>query len=434
MNLDHFKTKALQLDKSDALAEFRRLFLFPRHQNRKVIYLTGNSLGLQPITARNALLQELDDWAVHGVEGHFKAKHPWYAYHEMFVAPMSHLIGGLPDEVVVMNGLTTNLHLLMATFYRPNKQRYKILCESKAFPSDRYALETQIRHHGLNVEDTLIEIGPREGEYIVDERDILAAIADHRDQLALVMMGGVNYYTGQVFDIARITRASHDAGALCGWDLAHAVGNIPLKLHGDTVDFAAWCSYKYLNAGPGSVSGVFIHQKHAQNTTLPRLGGWWGHDKTTRFKMEPNFKPMPSAEGWQLSNAPVFAMAPLKASLDIFIQAGGMEPLRRKSIALSAWLREVLAAVAQTTGVQLKVITPSSSERCGAQVSVLVEGISGKSLFDRLSENGVVADWREPNVIRMAPVPLYNNFEDIYRFMEILHDGVLTIKEGKYAE
>lgn len=410
---------AKQLDAADSLKAFRKRFLFPQHEGSHCIYFTGNSLGLQPETARAALLQELDDWAKWGVEGHFHAKNPWYAYHEMFAEPMSRLVGAHPDEVVAMNGLTTNLHLLMVSFFRPQGKRTRILCEAKAFPSDLYALESQLRHHGLDPDEHLIALEPREGEHTLRTEDVIAAIREAGDTLALTMIGGVNYYTGQVFDIPAITAAAHNVGALAGWDLAHAAGNIILKLHDWKVDFAAWCTYKYLNSGPGSVSGVFVHQRHGHNPEVPRFAGWWGYDKTTRFDMKPGFRPIPGAEGWQLSNAPVFSMAVHKASLDIFDEAG-MPAIRNKSEQLTAFLDFVLQETARAVGnASFEVITPATKEARGAQLSVLVHG-AGKWLFDALTHRGVVVDWREPNVIRMAPAPLYNSFEDVFRFGQIL--------------
>lgn len=434
MDLEFYRAKAHTLDTTDSLALLRKQFLFPRHNNREVVYFTGNSLGLQPITTRQALLQELDDWATYGVEGHFKARHPWYSYHEMFAHPMAAIVGAMPEEVVVMNGLTTNLHLLMATFYRPTRERFKILCEAKAFPSDRYALESRVRLAGYHPDNALFEIAPREGEQIIRETDLLQAIENHGPQLALVVLGGVNYYTGQLFDIQNITQAAHKAGAMCGWDLAHAAGNVPLYLHDHEVDFAAWCTYKYLNAGPGSAAGAFVHIKHAKDTSLLRMAGWWGHDKNVRFKMEKDFKAMPTAEGWQLSNAPVLAMTPLKASLELFEQAGGMSVLHSKSVALTGFLEEGITAISAHKGVHLEIITPTDTRQRGAQLSMLVHGADGHALFKYLTEKGVMADWREPNVIRMAPVPLYNNFMDICLFFEILNSALETPKTGSNGQ
>jgi kynureninase len=352
----------------------------------------------------------------------------------MFAEPLARMVGAKPHEVVAMNGLTVNLHLLMASFYRPSGNRYKILCEAKAFPSDQYAIQSRLQLSGYLPDDALIEVAPRPREHLIRDEDIIETIAQNGSQLALVMLGGVNYYTGQVFDIRAITRAAHEAGALCGWDLAHAAGNIPLQLHDDQVDFAAWCSYKYLNSGPGSVAAAFIHQKHARNAEMPRMAGWWGHDKSERFKMDRHYRAIPTAEGWQLSNAPVFSMAPLKASLDIFEEAGGIQTLRRKSLLLAAFLQKSIVEVSVQTGVSLEIITPAQPVQRGCQISMLVHNTDGRAVFDYLSQHGVMADWREPNVIRMAPVPLYNNFEDVYRFMVVLHDALEAVKSGKYVE
>ena len=414
---------AKKQDSNDELASFRNLFHFPQHNGRETVYFTGNSLGLAPKSAMNALEQEVNDWAKYGVEGHFEAKNPWVSYHEMFAEPLANLMGAKPIEVAAMNGLTSNLHLLMVSFYTPTEKRYKIICEGKAFPSDQYALQSQVKHHGYAPKDAIIQMFPREGEHNLRTEDVLATIEEHKDSLALVMIGGVNYYTGQYFDIPTITKAGHNAGAIVGWDLAHAAGNVPVQLHDWDVDFAAWCSYKYMNSGPGSISGIFVHEKHLTNPELNRFAGWWGHDKERRFLMEPEFKPMPTAESWQLSNAPVLAMAVHKASLDIFMDAG-IDRLRAKSIELTAYLEFVINNISdESINASFEIITPSSPEERGAQLSILSHG-SGKELFDFITKEGVIADWREPNVIRIAPVPMYNNFEDVYRFGEILKRGI----------
>lgn len=407
---------AKQADNNDKLKSYRQKFLFPQHAGREVVYFTGNSLGLQPKTTQQYIQQELDDWAEHGVEGHFHAKNPWLPYHEFLTEKMAKIVGALPEETVMMNQLTVNLHLLMVSFYRPTKQRYKILCEAKAFPSDQYALQSQIKFHGFEIEDALIEIAPREGEYTIREEDIFSAIEKNKDSLALVMIGGVNYFSGQVFDMKAIAEAGHKAGAIVGFDLAHGAGNIKLELHNWNVDFAAWCSYKYLNAGPGSVAGAFVHQKHLSNTDLPMFAGWWGHDKQTRFLMGSTFVPMKTAERWQLSNAPIFSMAACRASLDIFDEVG-MNALIEKSKQMSAYLEFVVEDISKQKNNCLQIITPKQHRGC--QISIVAHG-HGKPLFNKLMENGVIPDWREPNVIRCAPVPLYNSFEDIYRFGEIL--------------
>jgi kynureninase len=417
---EEFASKA---DSVDPLKDLRNHFLFPQHEGKNCLYFTGNSLGLQPKAAKAALQQELDDWAKYGVEGHFEAKNPWFSYHELFTSSLAKLVGAKENEVVCMNQLTTNLHLLMVSFYQPKGKRYKILCEGKAFPSDQYALESQVRFHGFSPNEAIIELHPRWGEHTLRTEDILQTIEQHASELALIMIGGVNYYTGQLLDMKNITEAGQKAGARVGWDLAHAAGNVPLELHNWNVDFAAWCSYKYLNSGPGGVSGVYIHEKHATNTDLIRFAGWWGHDKDVRFKMEKGFKAIPNAEGWQLSNAPVFQMAVHRASLDLFDKVG-MQALREKSLNLTAYLEFIIETISQNnTNVNFEIITPKNKNERGAQLSILCHG-QGKSLFDKLTQKGVVADWREPNVIRIAPVPMYNNFEDVYRFGKILESAL----------
>lgn len=407
---------ALKADQQDELKDFRNQFLFPQHKDEPVVYFTGNSLGLQPKEAREMLLQELDDWARLGVEGHMQAHRPWLPYHELFSEKLAKIVGAHSTEVVAMNGLTTNLHLMLVSFFRPQGKRTKILCEGKAFPSDQYALKSQLRFHGLNPHEHLIEVMPDEDGLISNDK-VVQAIDENKDEIALVMLGGVNYYSGQWFDMARITDAGHRAGAMVGWDLAHAAGNVPLELHKWDVDFAAWCGYKYLNSGPGGVSGVFINKKYHGKKDIPRFEGWWGHNKEERFKMGETFDPIPTAEAWQLSNAPIFAMTPLLASLKLFEQAG-MQRLRQKGLNLTGYLEFVIRQVRQNTGVEMRVITPGNTAERGCQLSVTIPG--GKKIFDRLTAEGVIADWREPDVIRMAPVPLYNSFGDIYRFGKIL--------------
>lgn len=410
-------------DAADALRGFRTEFHFPQHEGRDVLYFTGNSLGLQPKAAADALKQELDDWARFGVEGHFHAKHPWYSYHEELTPSLARLVGGLPEEVVAMNQLTSNLHFLMVSFYRPSGKRKKILTEQRPFPSDTYAFASQIAFHGGDPENDLVEVQPRAGEHTLRTEDIIAQINELGEELALVCFGGVNFYTGQAFDMAAITIAAHAVGAIAGFDLAHAAGNLHLKLHDWNVDFACWCSYKYLNSGPGSVAGAFVHQRHL-GKDLPLFAGWWGHDKAERFKMERTFKPMPTAEAWQVSNAPVFSMAVHRVALEQFDRAG-IANLRIKSEQLTGYLAFIIAEVERTTGTRLEVITPSEPDQRGCQLSILAHG-HGKALFNRITERGVIADWREPNVIRVAPVPLYNSFEDVVRFGQILTDVLST--------
>lgn len=405
-----------QADAHDALKTFRDKFYFPQHQGQAVVYFTGNSLGLQPKTTASCIQQELNDWATFGVEGHFLAKNPWMPYHELLTEKMAKLVGAKNEEVVMMNQLTVNLHLLMVSFYRPSPTRYKILCEAKAFPSDQYALQSQLQFHGLHAKEALIEIAPRQGEFHIRHEDIYKAIETHGNTIALIMIGGVNYFSGQVFDMKAITQAGHRVGALVGFDLAHAAGNIKLNLHDWEVDFAAWCSYKYLNSGPGGVAGAFIHQKHVNNAHLPQFAGWWGHDKKTRFLMEDTFVPIPSAERWQLSNAPILSMAACLASLDIFNEVG-IDALTEKSKHLTAYLEFIVAQLNAQKNNCLQIITPPENRGC--QLSIVANGY-GKSLYEKLIANGVIPDWREPNVIRCAPVPLYNSFEDVYRFGQIL--------------
>ncbi len=408
---------ARKLDASDSMSSWRQEFFIPQFKGEDVIYFTGNSLGLQPKKAREALQMELDDWAKHGVEGHFKAQHPWVDYHARFAKGLAHVTGAKPHEVVAMNALTVNLHLLLVSFYRPEGQRRKIVCEAKAFPSDQYALASQIRFHGGNPAEDLIEIQPRPGTHIIEEEDIEAVLEKHGDEIALVMMGGVHYFSGQLLDMPRIALAAHEAGAICGFDLAHAAGNVQLSLHEWNVDFACWCSYKYLNSGPGAVGGAFIHERHVGREDIPRFEGWWGHDAKTRFLMEPHFESMGTAEAWQMSNAPVFNMAIHAAALDQFLSAKAPN-LRERGNRLTSYLEQAIQDVAKQNNVDLEIITPSDPNRRGSQLSVVAHGF-GKKLFDALTERGVIADWREPNAIRMAPVPLYNSFEDISRFHKI---------------
>lgn len=425
MNYQNSLEFARQQDEQDELKDYRNKFHIPVINGKETIYFTGNSLGLQPKSTKDYINIELEDWAKWGVEGHFHGRNPWFAYHEMFSEPIAKIVGALPKEVVVMNNLTVNLNLLLVSFYRPTPQRYKILCEAKAFPSDQYALEMQVKSAGLNPNEAIIEISPRKGERTIRHQDIISAIEEAGDTLACVMIGGVNYFTGQVFDMKAITAAAHKVGANCGFDLAHGAGNIELKLHDWDVDFACWCSYKYLNSGPGGVSGAFIHERHCNNTELPRFAGWWGHDKKTRFLMEKGFQPMKSAEAWQMSNAPVLTMAAHKASVDIFEEVG-MEKLLKKQKALSGYLEFIvddINASLTNTDKSLEIITPRNWKERGCQVSVIAHGF-GKDLFNQLTNEGVISDWREPNAIRMAPVPLYNSFEDVYRFGEILKNAL----------
>ncbi|MEZ4827252.1 MAG: kynureninase [Bacteroidia bacterium] len=416
MDFDNSLSFAREMDARDPLASYRERFYLPlRPDGQPHIYLCGNSLGLQPRTVRDYIAEELEDWATLGVEGHFHARHPWMPYHEFLSESTARLTGAKPQEVVVMNSLSVNLHLMMVSFYRPDSGRFKIIIEADAFPSDLYAVESQIIHHGYNPKTALIKLRPREGEYCLRTEDIEAEIGRAGEWLSLVLLGGVNYYTGQVFDMKRIAAAGHEAGAYVGFDLAHAAGNVELKLHDWEVDFACWCSYKYLNSGPGGVAGCFVHENHISDKSIPRFAGWWGHDKKTRFRMGPDFRPIPTAEGWQLSNAPVLAMASLRASMAIFDEVG-MTALRQKSLLLTGFLSFLLQ---QAGDIGVNIITPENPGERGCQLSLLT-GENGRAMFERLTQAGVICDWREPNVIRVAPVPLYNTFTDVWEFVSIL--------------
>lgn len=406
---------ALKQDAEDKLSALRSEFLFPQWNGKDCIYLTGNSLGLQPKNTELYLKEELADWHKYGVEGHFHAKRPWFHYHEFFSESLSKIIGCKPEECVAMGSLTANLHLLLVSFYRPDKKRFKIICEQKPFPSDTYAFASQIRFHGFDPAKALIELKPREGEYTLRTEDILAQIDLHKDELALVCLGAVQYFTGQFFDLKQITRAAHQAGAKAGFDLAHAAANVPLELHDWDVDFACWCSYKYMNSGPGGVAGIYVHEKYSKQKDIARFEGWWGNDAQSRFLMKPEFEPMAGAAAWQLSNAPVFTMACHRAALDIFDKTS-MQDLRQKSRKLTGYLAFLLEEIRTQYGKDsLQIITPHNEEERGAQLS-LVFPHKGKEVFENISKAGIIADWREPNVMRIAPVPLYNSFEDVYRF------------------
>lgn len=413
MTFDNSKEYAESLDKLDPIGTLRSEFLIPKdNQGNDWVYLCGNSLGLQPKQAKDNLAIELEDWAALGVEGHFDGRKPWFHYHKFLTDASAKIVGGLPHEVVVMNQLTVNLHLLFISFYKPQGNRYKILMEAGAFPSDMYAVESQVKHHGYAYDDAVIELQPREGEFTLRNEDIISAIEEHGHELALVFFSGVQYYTGQCFDIKNITQTAHKVGSLAGFDLAHATGNIALSLHDWDVDFAAWCSYKYLNSGPGNVSGVFVHEKHGLNPNTPRFAGWWGHKEDVRFQMKRGFIPEPGAAGWQLSNAPVFGMAVKRASLDLFAKVG-MPALAAKTASMTPYLRFLLEdAKSHNPHIHFQIITPENAQGC--QLSLLTDD-RGKALFDFLASKNIVCDWREPNVIRMAPVPMYNSFMDCWK-------------------
>ena len=419
MNYENTLEFARQQDARDSLGKFRNRFLFPKIGEKDAIYFCGNSLGLQPISARQALEHEMRQWQELAVEAHFKGENPWLTYHKQFKDPVARLVGALPHEVVVMNSLTVNLHLMMVSFYRPAGKRCKILIEGGAFPSDQYVVESQVKMHGLRPEDTIIELLPRKDEHTLRTEDTIRCIIENRDSLALVLLGGINYYTGQVFDIAAITQAAHLAGAVAGFDLAHAAGNVLLRLHEWKVDFAVWCTYKYLNSSPGGVAGAFVHEKYALQPEMQRMAGWWGYEETTRFQMKKGFVPMPGADGWQLSNGPILLMAVHKASLDIFDEAG-IENLRKKSEHLTGYLIFLIEQYNEVSADHLiEIITPKNAHERGCQLSLLVKK-EGRQLFDTLTENGIIGDWREPNVIRLAPTPLYNTFEEVYQVGQVL--------------
>ncbi|MCA0133022.1 kynureninase [Winogradskyella alexanderae] len=407
---------ALELDKTDELSHFRSQFHIPKHKNGEdCIYLCGNSLGLQPKITQSYINQELKDWAELGVEGHVHGENPWLSYHELLTDTMAEIVGAKPIEVVVMNTLTTNLHLMMVSFYRPTNKRYKILIEGDAFPSDKYAVESQLRHHGIDEKEGLILWKSREGEELLRYEDLESILKEYGDEIALVMIGGVNYYTGQFFDLKRITELGHKYGCFVGFDCAHGAGNVKLNLHNSGADFAIWCSYKYLNSGPGSLSGVFVHERHAYDKNLNRFTGWWSHNKETRFKMRDDFDMLPGAEGWQLSNPPILSMAAIKASLDVFKKAG-MDNLISKSKKLTTYFEFLLNELNHKS---IKIITPINNNERGCQLSIQVKN-ADKSLHHKLTDVGIICDWREPDVIRCAPVPLYNSFEDVFNMVEKL--------------
>lgn len=409
---------AAELDRNDPLASYRERFHIPPHGGGEAVYLCGNSLGLQPKTAERYLREELEDWARLGVKGHFAGRRPWMPYHELFAAPTARLVGAEPAEVVTMNSLTVNLHLMMVSFYRPTHSRHRILIENNAFPSDRYAVVSQISLHGFDPHESLVEVAPADSRRVLDMEQVEAAIRAQGERLALVLLPGVQYQSGQALDIARLTRAAHAVGAVAGFDLAHATGNLPLRLHEWEVDFAVWCNYKYMNAGPGAPAGCFVHARHARAFERPRLAGWWGHDKATRFRMEPEFVPLPGAEGWQVSNPPILALAPLLASLEIF-DAAGMAKLREKSLRLSAYLEFLLN---ERLAEEVEILTPRNPAERGCQLSLRIAGsrARGREAYARLEQAGVVTDWREPDIVRVAPVPLYNTYTDVYRFVQTL--------------
>ncbi|SFW87533.1 kynureninase [Chitinophaga sancti] len=406
---------AEEQDQKDTLKSYRNQFYFPQRNGKDAIYFCGNSLGLQAKNVQPAIMQELEDWQQCAVEGYWGARNPWLYYQQYCSKPMMEIVGASQEELTVMNTLTVNLHLMMMTFYKPTKERFKILMEAGAFPSDQYAVETQVKLHGLDPATAIIEVAPREGEFLISEEDIFQIIDQESSSLALILLGGINYYTGQLFNMQSITEAAHRAGAVVGFDLAHVVGNVPVKLHDWEVDFAVWCSYKYLNGGPGAVGGAFIHERHARDRNRPRLGGWWGNEETIRFKMEKGFEPKDRAEGWQISTAQVFNMVALKASLELF-ESAGMAALREKSIRLTDYLEFLLKHI---ENIKFEIITPKNCKERGAQLSLLFHD-RGKEIQQKMTEAGIIVDWREPGVIRVSPAPLYNSYGDVFHFYEII--------------
>ena len=421
MTFQNTREFAQSLDAQDELRKYRDEFHFSHVNGKQVIYFTGNSLGLQPKRTKTYVDEVMNDWANLAVEGHFYSDKPWWDYQERFAVPLSEIVGAKPSEVGVMNTLTVNLHLLMVSFYNPTPHKYKIICEEKAFPSDQYMFQSQVKFHGFDPKDAIVEIKRREGEANIRLEDVLAKIEEVGSELALVLIGGVNYYTGQVFDMKTITAAGQKHGAYVGWDLAHAAGNIKLELHDWNVDFAAWCSYKYMNSGPGNASGFFVHEKHHNDKELKRFAGWYGHNKERRFKMEPDFDPVHGADGWQISNLPILSLAPYLASVEMFAEVG-MDKLITKRNLITSYLEFILHEIdKELEGADFEILTPSNQEERGCQLSVYLHG-QGRELFDRLMKNGVITDWREPNVIRLAPAPFYCSFEDMYEFGQILKE------------
>jgi kynureninase len=414
MNYQNTLDFALKLDEQDPLKELGDEFLTPKHNGRDAIYLCGNSLGLQPKSAKQYLQHQLNNWESEAVEGWFGGNDPWLSYHKKLTGPLANILGAKPAEITVMNSLTVNLHLLMVSFYKPNSNRYKILMEADAFPSDQYAVESQVKYHGFTPEEAVVEVAPRTGEVTLRTEDILQKIAEHADELALVLFSGINYYTGQFFDLEAITKAGHDAGAYVGFDLAHAAGNVEVKLHDWQADFACWCSYKYMNSGPGGISGIFVHEKHFNNTTLNRFAGWWGYRHDKRFLMAPGFEAEIGADGWNISTAPIMLMALHNASLQIFEKAGGLKQLRIKSESLTGYLEYLINDINLKRGEELfKIITPIDARQRGCQLSVVCKQ-NAKAIFNFLAANGVIGDWREPDVIRLSPVPLYNSYKQVF--------------------
>jgi kynureninase len=418
MNYQNSLAFALEQDGLDPLKNFRDQFLIPQHQGADTVYLCGNSLGLQPTSAGQYITDQLSAWQNLAVEGWFQGDDPWLSYHQQLLPSIAAIVGAQESEVTVMNSLTVNLHLLMVSFYKPNSKKFKIIMEGGAFPSDQYAMESQARFHGFDPKEAIIEIFPREGEITLRTEDIIQTINEHADELALVMFAGINYYTGQLFDMEAIAAAAHKAGAYAGFDLAHAAGNVPLRLHDWGADFACWCSYKYMNSGPGGISGVFVHEKHFDNQELDRFAGWWGYRPDKRFLMVPGFDAAKGADGWQVSTSPILLLALFKASMAIFDDAGGIDALREKSVALTGYMEFLINELNKAQGKDVfKIITPANPQERGCQLSVVCKR-DAKAIFQYLADNGVIGDWREPDVIRLSPVPLYNSFQDVYQAVQ----------------
>jgi kynureninase len=428
MNYQDTLEFANQLDQQDPLRSFRDEFLIPKHNGHDAVYLCGNSLGLQPRSAKKYIHDQLNAWEDNAVEGWFMGNEPWLNYHKQLLSPLANILGAKEAEITVMNSLTVNLHLLMVSFYKPTSKRYKILMEAGAFPSDQYAVESQARFHGFDPKDAVIEVAPRAGETILRTEDILKQIADNADELALVLFSGINYYTGQFFDLEAIAKAGHAAGAMVGFDLAHAAGNVPLKLHDWDADFACWCSYKYMNSGPGGISGIFVHEKHFEDKSLNRFAGWWGYRRDKQFLMAPGFEAENGAEGWNVSTSPILLMALHRASLDIFEKVGGLTALRTKSETLTGYLEYKINEVNKKYGEDAyQIITPADKCQRGCQLSVVCKR-DAKAIFNYLADNGVIGDWREPDVIRLSPVPLYNSYADVYKASESLFKALEAVK------
>lgn len=427
MNYQNDLAFARQQDEQDPLKDFRSRFLIPKHNGEDAVYLCGNSLGLQPVSAQQYLVDQLDTWKNLAVEGWFQGDDPWLDYHKSITGSIARIVGAQENEVTVMNSLTVNLHLLMVSFYKPDNKRFKIIMEGGAFPSDQYAMESQVKFHGLNPKDAIIEIFPQEGEVTLRTEDIIQTIDQHKNELALVLFGGINYYTGQFFDLKAITDAAHAAGAYAGFDLAHAAGNVPVQLHNWGADFACWCSYKYMNAGPGGISGIFVHEKHFTDKELNRFAGWWGYRRDKQFLMAPGFDPEIGAAGWQVSTSPILLLALFKASMAIFDDVGGLDALREKSVRLTGYLEFLIREINRYQGEEVyRIITPADPATRGCQLSVVCKR-NARVIFNYLAQNGVIGDWREPDVIRLSPVPLYNTFEDVYKTAKLMADALKAV-------